>query len=600
MSKPFFLQKGNVYAVPVTHYNLEMAEAVHAAFNEIQPDCVAVELAETMELKLLHAASRLPDLSVVIAHDKDNEPLYYLVEPCDAAFEGLRLALENGLSAHCIDLDLDDYPDTHEPMPDSYAVRRIGLKAYYEAYLKTAPTPISQDSKREEHMAKRLKELSYRHEKVFFVGGMHHIARIFEALSWNSFPHHDSAVRSAVDIATLTEDSARQVMAECGWICSAWESKRYTPENPDRQKLWFGLLKQSGLNYHKSTGNEFPSYNLRNILKFSRNWALLTGRLLPDLYQILTSSKGCVDSNYAYETWKLATEYPYLKNIDGLAALNLTAEQVWGHSKRLRFQLKLQNPKSQTFKRRKKDRTDIKFTPPGPFSICSYPPEDIAIENFGNFLKKKATQLLSEEGARSLPFSTSLEDGVDMRETTRHFAEKKLYVKTKGKPPGGVGSVVMIFDEDQEEEGKPYQEKYPWKTTWIGEHAQESDMAFYATPTSDNVVGPGISRCEYGGFMMSYPPRRMMDVWNDPDYWELKTKAEVLLVAAIDYAVKPMIVYVASKPPRSQIKSYAARFGKKVVFIPISQLSPVTLNKLRGFHVLDGHSKRDIAGEYIF
>jgi hypothetical protein len=73
-----------------------------------------------------------------------------------------------------------------------------------------------------------------------------------------------------------------------------------------------------------------------------------------------------------------------------------------------------------------------------------------------------------------------------------------------------------------------------------------------------------------------------------------------LLVAAIDYAVKPLIVYVAPKPPRSMIKSFAARYGKKIVFIPLGQLSPVLLNKIRVFHVLDGQDKRSIADEYIF
>jgi hypothetical protein len=59
-------------------------------------------------------------------------------------------------------------------------------------------------------------------------------------------------------------------------------------------------------------------------------------------------------------------------------------------------------------------------------------------------------------------------------------------------------------------------------------------------------------------------------------------------------------VYVASTPPRSLLKSYARRFGKKIVYIPIGQLSPITLNKLRAFHVLDGHDKREIASEYIY
>ena len=56
----------------------------------------------------------------------------------------------------------------------------------------------------------------------------------------------------------------------------------------------------------------------------------------------------------------------------------------------------------------------------------------------------------------------------------------------------------------------------------------------------------------------------------------------------------------ASAPPRSALKNYAKRFGKKVVYLPIGQLSPVTLNKLRVFHVLDGKDKREIAGDYIY
>jgi hypothetical protein len=333
-------------------------------------------------------------------------------------------------------------------------------------------------------------------------------------------------------------------------------------------------------------------------MKFARNYALIKDHLLPDLFQILHVAKSCVDPNYAYEVWLLATSYPFLKNIDNLEALDLSIEQIWGHSKIIRFNMKEKGRKDFNYKRRKKDSSQFRFNPPGPIGICSYPPEDIVVEKFGDFLKKKGTQILTEDAARTVPFSSSIEDGLDTRETIRHWAEKKLYVKVKGKPPGGVGSVVVIFDEDKPDENKT--EKFPWCTTWLGEHAQESDMAFYATPLSSKVVGPGISRCEYGGFMMSYPPRRMFDIWSDPDYLDLRSKAEVLLAAAIDYAVKPLIVYVASSPPRTMLKNFARRYGKKIVYIPIGQLSPVTLNKLRSFHVLDGHDKRSTAGEYIY
>lgn len=613
----FTLRKGNIWAVPIIHYNMEMAAQVRLAINEIKPDCIAVELAETMQLQLLHAASRLPDIGIVITYDKVNNPLYYLCEPCDAAFEALRSAQEAQIAAWCIDLDVDFYPDVHEYLPDPYAIQRIGLKNYYDAYQKLVlaqgMSKNKVDGDREMYMAKRLKELSLRYDKVLFIGGMSHVENVLKLTDKTSFPDLKHAEREAVELCTLTEESCREVISEFGWVSKQYEALRSEFCNqqnsvqestalafpPDRQKIIFKLFKEASDKYIQGTGNAFPGYHMRNIMKFLRNYALIRDRLMPDLFQILTAAKSCVDHNYAYEVWELATDYPHRRNIDNLPELDLSIQDVWGHSKIIRFHLKEQSTKSTFFPRRRKDRSQFKLQPPGPFSICSYPPEDIVIERFGEFLKKKGTQILTEEAARTIPFSSSIEDGVDTKETIRHWHEKKLYVKTKGKPPGGVGSIVVIFEEDDPDEGNT-SEKYSWHTTWLGEHSQESDMAFYATPLTNNVVGPGISRCEYGGFMMSYPPRRMYDVWSDSDYQHCRTKAEVLLAAAIDYAVKPLITYVASKPPRSSIKSYARRFGKKIVYIPIGQLSPITLNKLRAFHVLDGHEKRDIAGEYIF
>lgn len=618
VEEPFYLRKDNIFAVPITHYNMEMAAQVRLAFNAINPDCVAVELAETMQLQLLHAASRLPDISIILTYNKTQTPLYYLCEPCDPAFEGLRSALENNIPAWCIDLDIEGYPDMWESLPDPYAIQRIGLKSYYEAYeklvLDKGIVKTALDHNRELYMAKRLKELSLSYDRVLFVGGMTHVQSILNLVERQAFPALQHTPRSVVELCTLTENSTRDVLAECGWISSHYERQRNgslevknrqtttspSPFPPDRQQLIYSLFKQAAEKYTERTGNPFPGYHRRNLMKFLRNYSLVRGRLMPDLYQILSAARGCVDDNYAYETWELATDYPYRRNVDNLPELDLSIEEIWGRSKKIRFHLKTKSPKSTFAPRQRKDRSNMQFQPPGPFSICSYPPEDLTIEKFGEFLKKKGSQILQEEGARTIPFSTSIEDGIDTRETIRHWHEKKLYVKAKGKPQGGVGSVVIIFDENNDPDQPRINDKYPWMMTWLGEHSQESDMAFYATPTTHNVVGPGISRCEYGGFMMSYPPRRLFDVWHDPDYADCRSQAEVLLMAAIDYAVQPLITYVAAKPPRTALKSYARRYGKKIVFLPIGQLSPVTLNKLRSFHVLDGKDKRDIAGEYIY
>jgi hypothetical protein len=619
--QPYYVQKGNIFGLPIIHYTMEMAAQVLLAIEKLRPDAIAVELPEPMALQCMHAASRLPDISVIAGFKHDSSPIYYMAEPCDPAFEGLRSAMEQKIPAFCIDLDVDAYPNFQDLLPDPYAIQKIGLEAYYDLYRKaSAHRPVAkslQDRQRELYMSKRLKELSFSYERILFIVGMVHLESIFAHVDDSSFPPLQHVTRDYVKLCTLTDASQREVLSESGWMSARYEEvrSRYlsghtTPDigeerfesffPPDRHKLIYTLCREAARAYTRNTGHPFPGYNMRNLMKFMRNYAVFSKRLMPDFFQILSAAKGCVDHNYAYEVWELATNYPYLRNIDNLEVLNLSVEDVWGVSKRVRFHLKHRGRKEFGFNAKRADRKNIKFTPPGPFSICSYPKEDVIVENFGDFLRKKGTQLFADEGAKTIPFTTTIEDGIDIRETIRHWYERKLYIKSRGRPPAGVGSVVVIFNEDSAENNEAYAEKYPWKTTWLGEHIQESDMAFYATPMSGNVVGPGISRCEYGGFMMSFPPRRMRDVWTDPDYTEYRSKAEVLLTAAIDYSLQPLIVYVGAKPPRTAMKSFARCFGKKIVFIPFGQLSPSTLNKLRIFHVLDGFQKRSIADEYIF
>ena len=436
--QPFYIQKGQIYAVPILHYKMEMAAQVRMAFEAIKPDCVAVELAETMQLRLLHAASRLPDISLVMSYNQHNQPIYYMCEPCDPAFEGLRSAMEARIQAFCIDLDVDYYPDVFEQMPDPYAIQKIGMKNYYEAYKKEVLNKDNAFSKvdhqREVYMAKRLKELSFSYEKILFISGMAHVENVLKLVDQTNFPHLEHAKREYVDLLTLTEESSREVMAECGWVTKKYEEARenfslHSQQNegfpPDRQKLIYDLFKEAAEKYVEKTGHKFPGYHLRNLMKFSRNYALIQNNLVPDLYQILSAAKGCVDHNYAYEVWDLACTYPYRRNIDKIPEIDLTIQDVWGSSKIIRFHLKQPGRKSSYFQQKRKDKSQMKFKPPGMFSICSYPPEDLIIEKFGDFLKKKGTQLLREEAARTVSFSSSLEDGLDTKRDYSPLARKK-------------------------------------------------------------------------------------------------------------------------------------------------------------------------------
>lgn len=399
-----------------------------------------------------------------------------------------------------------------------------------------------------------------------------------------------------------TEQRRPQLLQKYG-LLNAWT--RSSLGALDRQKVYKGLVELAAEYYQENTGEEFKTWQHRNFNLFARRYAHLQGKLLPGLMPLIYAARSCVDHNYAYEFWDLATFYPWqTEPQDGTKEFDFDGENLEIGGVRLKhFEFHRTFPRlRQSLQRMPIPDRHTPSDDPSDWSgdfehgrICSYPPEDIVIEDYGRYLQKKAVKIQSEAHSRTEPFTTSLLDGIDMRTTLRNWADgRRIYVKEEKKIQGGTGSVVIIFDEDKENK------KYPWCITWHGEHDQESDMAFYATDNRRMMIGPGIARCEYGGLMLSYPPRRLANVWSDPYYHSAKTKAEVLLFSAIDYCQDKHIVYVADSAPRSYFFQLAQRLGKKLVYLPIGTLSPTSLERIRVFHVLAGHKYREVAKNFIW
>jgi hypothetical protein len=358
------------------------------------------------------------------------------------------------------------------------------------------------------------------------------------------------------------------------------------------------VLRAAEKEYEVSTGERVAHWQRRLLARYTRNLALVSQELIAGIFDLAVAARGIVDDNYAWEVWEAAGRYPAQLTESELPTARISGQEVWLDTRRIRLRRRLPSTKQKLrpygLRPRKKEKV------PGEWAsqlngggICSYPPEDLVIEDYGRFLKKKGKSMLSEERTRVEPFTTSILDGIDMRETIRKWYEKRIYVRQFQKVHGETGSVVVIFDEDRDN-------RYPYNTTWLGENQNESDMAFYSTFPFDNLVGPGIGRAEYGGFLMSLPPRRMYDVWQDPDYQFAESKSERLLLAGLDYSIYRFVVYVAARPPRSIFKTIASRMGRTIIYIPIGQLSPVSLKKIRVVHVLDGYDKRPIAKDYLW
>lgn len=425
------IERGGFFFIPALHNRMETAEVVRKACHELKPDCIACELPEPLRDEIIHAVSRLPDLTAIISTDENEERKVLLVEPVDPCFEAVRYSLEHSIPAFCIDLNVSSYPSLNDHIPDPYAIKRIGIGKYYEELSKVSFPKSPLDAAREEHMAKRLKELSFSYERILVIAGASHIEAIAKLTTKGSFTEYSHVRYKEKIVATITEESMRSVMAEYGWISSHYELWRQgvTEKAPDRQELLLQLLKNAIPAYEEQSRSTFPAYGLMLIMRYLRKWSTIQQRLLPNLYQILVAAKSCIDHNFAYEVWKIATDYPFLRNIDSLQELNLTIEDVWGPSQQILFHRKSTSRKSSFTQRLKRDKTAISLSPLDPFTLCSYPPEDSIVETFGKYLQKKSLATMKEEAARTVPFTTSLEDGIDVRETIRHFAEKNCMSK---------------------------------------------------------------------------------------------------------------------------------------------------------------------------
>ena len=228
-----------------------------------------------------------------------------------------------------------------------------------------------------------------------------------------------------------------------------------------------------------------------------------------------------------------------------------------------------------------------------PYGQCSWPPEDNQIENINIHVRDQTKLLLSNDLARSEKFTSSIKDGLDMRDTLRHWHQGDIYVKEIPASRGQVEIVVFIFDME------PNPNIYEWKQTWYAEHNKESTLCFFATNYMNDMVGPGVGRANYGGCMMIYPPRPIPDIWIDPRINIGKALEEKLLEAAFFHSREKHITVVAPSLPKLKWRSLARKYHKSIIHLPIKKFSNQTIEKVRRFHVLNGKEIRSFAQHYI-
>src|ERR1700676_2149521 len=133
---PASLRRGNFTYFPVIPGRVEFSVHLRRAILRDRPKIVAVELPGSLEDVYLQALARLPEMSVILYPDPQDEErgIYVPVEPCDPFTEAVRSALEIDAEVIFIEPDSGDRPHLPDVYPDPYSIRHIGLDKYIEAY----------------------------------------------------------------------------------------------------------------------------------------------------------------------------------------------------------------------------------------------------------------------------------------------------------------------------------------------------------------------------------------------------------------------------------------------------------------------------------
>jgi len=574
------------------------------------------------------------DASDANDEEPDNsDPVSYVpIDPCQPVIMAIRAAMGEHITRAYVDLETDPFYPYSAVMPDPYALRLVSPERFAAALLPGIIRPPDvQTRHRIVHMAHRLKELEARHQRILFVTSVLHWPWIREAYDQSSDDpredHHrsESAALRVMPEHDLVEEPVRYAVAprtltflfgELPFITGLYERARSELENDEDLQIdgVKELLIAARSSYQSELGNRARRMTpllLSKCLKYIRNLSLIHRRMTPDLVTIVTAAQQILGDQFALHVAENANDYRYSEalsalddgeptgHVDELPVATLGIDQArLADGETVLLVNRLPGPpmtwRTLQLQRRpqklEKERWSYRWNP---YSQCSYPPEDERIENFRTRVFERAKAIMGSDLARTEKFTTSVKDGIDIRDTLRHWYEKEIYVKVIPPSRGNLDACVMLFDSPADPRS------YPWRTTWFAEHESESTLAFFATDFHEEMVGPGIGLANYGGALFLYPPMVIPDVWLDSRLDFTETLEERLLAAGCLHSSGPQIAVLSMLPPGAGFRRLARRYKKHLVHVPMNSFSDEQVKQLRMVHVLNGSEVRSYAEMFI-
>lgn len=617
-----------ITVLPIIHGSGDFAVELRRVMLNESFDCLAVPLPGSFQSEVEQAIELLPTPSIVVQaartkyvtewrpesdseddrgdEDDDREVYSYVpIDPCQAVIASLRIAMGERIPRHFIDLETARFEPYSAVLPDAYALKKVPIHRFATALLPSLRRPDSeQPIRRIRHMAARLRELSVDYRSILYVCSVLDWPWIREAFfepERGPFAEHED-VQPATTYG-IEFDTLYFMLGELPFVTSLYERARSELDSDENLSIdgIKELLIAARTAYFqdlKGRARKITPNLLSQCLKYIRNLTLIDRRLTPDLVTVVTAGQQMAGDQYALHLLETAKRYdqatptgdPKIKM--GIDQASLPDGEIVSVVSRLpgppvTWQpLKLQpRPDERDIKRWQQEWN--------PFSQCSWPPEDELIENFRAAVFDRARQVMGADLARTEKFTSSIKDGIDIRDTLRHWYEKQIYVKVLPPNRGHLDAAVMLFDAPADPRD------YPWRTTWFAEHDQESTLAFFATDFHEQPIGPGICLAHYGGALFLYPPVSIIDIWRDPRLDFTETMEERILAAACLHSQSQHVALLSPLPPGAGWRRLAKRFRKTWVHLPLNQFSESTVAQLRMVHVLNGKSVRSYAANFI-
>ena len=631
MPHEFLRFSPRIACLPVIHGSGDYAVEVRRLMLAEKFDCLAVPLPRSFQAAVEQAVEHLPQVTVVVqeeesrfrpsvwtpsdvgsSEDRDGDgetdaarPCSYVpIDPCQPVIAALRIARQERMHRAFIDLETEKYLPLSAALPDPYALKRVKVEQFAGAVLPALPRlPEGQPHQRVLTMAARLRTLEQRFESILFICSLTDWPWVREAYQEQLSPQREDDAVDEPSIYRVDPKTLIFTLGELPYITGLYELAR--AELDDDENLSVDGVKSMLLTarerYRQDLGRRARRISpqmLRCYLRYVRNLSLVERRMTPDLYTLIVGAQQIAGDQFAIHLAETARDYPWPGDLPydefqmGIGQGRLPDGEIVQMKSRLpgppvtwrTCQLNRRPPKLD------QNQWRMQWNP---FRQCSWPPEDVAIERFRTHVKDHALKLLGQDLARTEKFTTSLKDGLDIRETLRNWHTGELHVKVLPPTRGSLDCVVMLFDSPADPRD------YPWRITWHAEHHDESTLSFFATHYGEEIVGPGIAMATYGGAMFLFPPRNIPDIWNDSRFDYADTLEERLLAAALYHSQEPHVALLSNAPPGAGWRRLAKRHRKRLVHVPLAHFSQETVQQLRMFHVLNGQKVRSYAEHFI-